>query len=64
MSEAKQAMCPLFPDLPCPQGMEASQECSVRVNGEFDPVLYFRDDLVLHCAIYQNQQKSNGLVEK
>ena len=64
MKETKQAMCPLFPDLVCPQGMKASQKCSVRVNGEFDPVLYFRDDLVMHCAIYQNQQKSTGLVEK
>ena len=64
MSETNQAMCPLFPDLPCPQGIEASQECSVRVNGEFDPVLYFRDDLVMHCAIYQNHYKSTGLVEK
>ncbi len=63
MSQTKQAMCPLFPDLPCPQGIEAGKECSVRVNGEFDPVLYFRDDLVMHCAIYQNQQKSPGLVE-
>ncbi len=58
MSEPKQAMCPLFPDVVCPQGEKASAECSVRVNGEFDPVLYFRDELVIHCAIYQSQHES------
>ena len=40
MNKQKQAMCPLFPDVPCPQGEEASEECRVRVNGDFDPVLY------------------------
>jgi len=51
-------MCPLFPEIECPQGVQASEQCSVRVNGEFDPVLYFRDELIMHCAIYQNQMKS------
>ena len=46
-------MCPLFPDKPCPQGKEAREKCEIRINGDFDPVLYFRDELVLHCALHQ-----------
>jgi hypothetical protein len=58
MSKQQKAMCPLFPDVECPQGAAASKKCNVRVNGEFDPVLYFRDELIMHCAIYQNKMKS------
>lgn len=58
MNKEKKAMCPLFPEMACPQGKEASQECEVRVNGDFDPVLYFRDELVMHCAIYRKEQAS------
>ena len=64
MSEKKQAMCPLFPDLACPQGERASEECHVRVNGEFDPVLYFRDELVIHWAIARSQSKPTAALEK
>ena len=65
MSNENKAMCPLFPDIECPQGAKASEQCRVRVNGEFDPVLYFRDELIMHCAIYQNQmnsEKDNNLI--
>ena len=57
-------MCPLFPDMPCPKGKEASQECSVRVNGNFDPVAYFRDQLILHCALYQNEKQNQEKIKK
>jgi len=64
MTARKFSMCPLFPDLPCPRGEEASEECAVRVNGDFDPVQYFRDELIMHCAIYQNEKKQKTLAEK
>ena len=58
MSPKKDPQCPVFPDMVCPQGQEMSYKCSVRINGEYDPMLYFRDHLMLHCAIYQNQQQT------
>lgn len=58
MIKNKKVMCPLFPEMPCPQGQKASEACEVRINGNFDPVLYFRDELIMHCAIYQKEQKS------
>jgi len=64
MTDEKNAICPLFPEMICPQGAHASEECRVRVNGEFDPVQYFRDELVMHCAIYQNKQKTVGSERK
>ena len=57
MRELKKTMCPLYPDLTCPQGDKAGKACEVRVNGDFDPVLYFRDQLVVHCAINQQAEK-------
>jgi len=60
MVEEKVHMCPVFPDLVCPQGLEMSEACSVRVNGNFDPMVDFRDHLLLHCALYQNQQLSEN----
>ena len=53
MPKITRQMCPLFPDQPCPQGEEARKQCEIRINGDFDPVLYFRDELVLHCALRQ-----------
>ena len=53
MTKTNRQMCPLFPDKPCPQGETARKQCEIRVNGDFDPVLYFRDELVLHCALHQ-----------
>ena len=55
MSPKKDHPCPVFPDMICPQGKKMSHECTVRINGDFDPMLYFRDHLMLHCAIYQNK---------
>ena len=61
MSKNKVHLCPVFPDMICPQGEEMSKACSVRINGNFDPMLHFRDHLLLHCALYQNQQHSENL---
>lgn len=64
MSSKENQMCPLFPDMVCPKGEEASEECAVRVNGDFDPVAVFRDQLLLHCAIYQNENQKKNESEK
>ena len=58
MSETKKHPCPVFPKMICPQGKEMSEACSVRINGEFDPMIDFRDHLLLHCAIFQNEQQA------
>ena len=60
MSKKNIQMCPVFPDTPCPSGEEASHQCAIRINGEFDPMLYFRDQLVLHCALHQTQQHNES----
>ncbi len=57
MSEEKLQFCPLFPDMICPRGAEAAEACEVRVNGNFDPIMYFKDQLVLHCALQRSQQE-------
>jgi hypothetical protein len=54
--------CPLFPENVCPQGEKSSNACKIRINGEFDPVAYFKDLLVMHCAIkIRQRQKENRL---
>jgi len=55
MSKNKTHICPVFPEMICPQGEEMSEACSVRMNGNFDPIADFRDHLLLHCALYQNE---------
>ena len=61
MVENKIHRCPVFPDLICPQGEKMSDACSVRINGDLDPVEIFRDHLLLHCALYQNMEQTNKL---
>ncbi len=54
----QQAMCPLFPDEPCPQGFEASEACQVRIASGFDPVADFRDFLMISCAVARAEQRN------
>ena len=61
MSENKKHICPVFPDMLCPQGEEMSRACTVRINGDFDPMADFRDHLLLHCALFQNEQMTKKL---
>jgi len=63
MSKKKIQMCPVFPDIPCPGGEEASFRCAIRINGQFDPMLYFRDQLILHCALHQSQEHKESNIE-
>ncbi len=54
----KQAMCPLFPDVPCPRGKEAADSCQVRMEeGDYDPVSDFRDYLMMNCAVLRAEQQ-------
>ena len=64
MVDEKVHLCPVFPDLVCPQGKEMSEACSVIINGNFDPMHDFRDLLLLHCALYQNQQEADQIESK
>ncbi len=61
MSENKKHLCPVFPYMLCPQGEELSKACMVRINGDFDPMADFRDHLLLHCALFQNEQQTKKL---
>ena len=56
MEQKDKQKCPLFPDMLCPQGEKASEECTIRINGNFDPIYYFRDQLIVHCALNQSQK--------
>ena len=58
MSEDRKHICPVFPEMICPQGGKISEACTVRINGEFDPMADFRDHLLLHCALFQNEEQS------
>jgi hypothetical protein len=49
--------CPLFPGNECPRGKKESEACRVRINGDFDPLLYFKDLLLLHCALNAGRQQ-------
>ena len=64
MKDRTSPMCPVFPDLECPQGEEMSHACSVRISGNYDPMLYFRDHLLLHCALHRNQTHEEILKRK
>jgi hypothetical protein len=47
--DAVEGMCPVL-DLPCPGGVESSQECQARFMSDFDPMTSIRDFSVLECA--------------
>ncbi len=60
MKNKKEAMCPLFPDVKCPQGHDAADACQVRQHGDYDPMSDMRDYLYMNCAIQRaNEQRSN-----
>ena len=61
MSEEKKHICPVFPEMICPQGKKMSEACTVRINGDFDPMIDFRDHLLLHCAIFQNEEQAKKM---
>ena len=63
MAEKNIVMCPLFDDVPCPQGEDAAEQCRVRLDADYDPVRDFKDYLFMECAVLRAKQKaqaSNG----
>ena len=58
MPEKKQAMCPLFDDVVCPQGKDAADACQVRVNGDYDPMNDFNDYVFMNCAIRRAREQN------
>ena len=66
MTEENQAMCPLFPNIPCPQGDQAANQCQVRLDADYDPIRDHKDYLFMHCAIHRAEEdnarsnKQNG----
>lgn len=58
MSEIKKAMCPLFEDVECPQGNEASEACKVRLDGDYDPISDHRDYIFMNCAVRRAREQS------
>ncbi len=60
MPKSKQAMCPLFEDVVCPQGDEAAAGCSVRLEGDYDPINDFKDYIFMNCAIRRAREQEAG----
>ena len=56
MSKSKQAMCPLFPDMPCPQGYDSAEACKVRMDSDFNPLSHFKDYLFMNCALQRARE--------
>jgi hypothetical protein len=53
MKTKNQALCPLFPDVVCPQGPDVADACHIRQKGDYDPMSDFRDYLYMNCAVNQ-----------
>jgi hypothetical protein len=64
MAKKNIAMCPLFDDVPCPQGEDAAEQCRVRFNADYDPVKDFKDYLFMECAILRAHQKEEQMRNK
>ena len=65
MDKKNVVMCPLFPDVPCPQGKDAADQCQVRLENDYDPVRGFKDYLFMDCAIkraHEKDEKNNKKV--
>ena len=60
MTASKEAMCPLFPDVVCPQGAEAAESCNVRLHGDYDPMMDFKDYAFMNCAIRRAREQEEG----
>ncbi len=57
MQKNEEAMCPLFPDVVCPQGDEAADACNVRLQTDYDPMTDFRDYAFMNCAIRRAREQ-------
>ncbi|HID38743.1 MAG TPA: hypothetical protein EYP36_04420 [Calditrichaeota bacterium] len=64
MTQKKEAMCPLFPDVVCPQGDEAANACDVRMHTDYDPMMDYKDYAFMDCAIRrarEQEEKKNRI---
>ena len=59
MPKKKEDMCPLFPDVPCPQGKNIADACKVRMDSGYDPVTDFKDYLFMNCAIHRAHENED-----
>lgn len=57
MPDKKEAMCPLFEDVVCPQGKDAADSCQVRMDGDYDPMNDLRDYLFMNCAVRRAREQ-------
>lgn len=57
MSKKTIEMCPLFPDMPCPQGKNASEACYIRRDSNYDPLVDFKDYFMLNCALHRIEEE-------
>ncbi len=64
MAGKKIVMCPLFVDVPCPQGENAVEQCRVRLDADYDPVKDFKDYLFMECAVLRARQQDESHREK
>lgn len=51
MTSKQKYTCPLFPDLPCPQGKDKSESCKVRMNSGYNPLTSYKDYVFMNCAV-------------
>jgi len=59
MSKFNNVMCPLFPDMVCPQGNKSADACKIRLEGDYNPLSDFKDYLIMNCAIQRAKEKEN-----
>jgi hypothetical protein len=60
--DSMEGICP-FLHLPCPRGHEAASECFMRYQGDFDPMLSFRDFSILECATARTARRRGSTVK-
>jgi len=64
MKNENEEMCPLFPDLPCPRGKDSADDCQVRMESGYDPLIDFKDYLFMNCAIQRANEREKRISEK
>jgi len=62
MTQKKEAMCPLFPDVVCPQGDDAASACDVRLHADYDPMMDYKDYAFMNCAIRRAKEQEEGKI--
>ncbi len=58
-AEKREGYCPVY-DIECPAGLEAAAACELRFESDYNPLTSFRDADIEYCAIYRQEQASQG----